>query len=187
MLAFGFAVASLALFGYSHMNLQSGAWDILAHQINQGIGMSFIFVPLTILTMDPIPKQLTGYATSLYSVMRNIGSSIGVSFVTTSIARRSQFNQSVLAAHLTPYGLTTQQMLRRTQACVLRGGSDPATAHHRALGLLYGTLQQPASLLSYMTVFRMMGYLSWPSSRSCCSSAGPLGRPLRAASIVSRK
>jgi len=57
--------------------------------------------PLTTLTMDPIPKRETGYATALYSVMRNIGSSVGISFVTTWLERRAQFNQTVLAAHVT--------------------------------------------------------------------------------------
>ena len=48
MLIFGFVVASMAFFGYSHMSLESGTWDILLHQINQGAGMAFVFVPLTI-------------------------------------------------------------------------------------------------------------------------------------------
>ena len=48
MLVFGFVVASMAFFGYSHMSLESGTWDILMHQINQGAGMAFVFVPLTI-------------------------------------------------------------------------------------------------------------------------------------------
>jgi DHA2 family multidrug resistance protein len=64
------------------------------------MGMAFIFVPLTTLTMDPIPKAETGFATSLYRVMRNVGSSVGVSFVTTFVARWSQFHQSVLAANV---------------------------------------------------------------------------------------
>ncbi len=57
LLTFGFAVGGLSLLGFSHMNLQSGTWDILVWQISQGLGMSFIFVPLTTLTMDPIPKR----------------------------------------------------------------------------------------------------------------------------------
>src|ERR1019366_6982193 len=113
MLIFGFVVASLAFFGYSHMSLESGTWDILMHQINQGAGMAFVFVPLTVATMDPIPKAETGYATSLYSVMRNIGSSIGISFVTTWVARRSQFHQSILVGHVTPYDLRSQEFLGR--------------------------------------------------------------------------
>ena len=57
MLIFGLIVTSWAFFGYSHMSLQSGTWDILFHQINQGVGMAFVFIPLTTLTMDLIPRE----------------------------------------------------------------------------------------------------------------------------------
>jgi DHA2 family multidrug resistance protein len=159
MLFFGFIVASLGFFGYSHMNLQSGTWDILSYQITQGAGMAFVFVPLTTLTMDPIPKAEMGYATSLYAVMRNVGSSMGVSFVTTWLARRSQFHQSVLVAHVTPYDLRTRQFLELVRGRFFHQGGDLSTAAQRSLGVLYGVLQQQASLLSYVEVFRIMGYM----------------------------
>ncbi|HUI54104.1 MAG TPA: DHA2 family efflux MFS transporter permease subunit [Bryobacteraceae bacterium] len=159
MLIFGFVVAAMAFFGYSHMNLQSGTWDIMFHLVNQGLGMSFIFVPLTTLTMDPIPKAETGYATSLYSVMRNIGSSVGVSFVTTFVARRSQFHQSVLAAHLTPYSLHAREFLGQVSGAFFTGGSDRTAAGMRSLAVLYGMLQQQAALLSFVEAFRVMGFL----------------------------
>lgn len=159
MLVFGFCVASLAFFGYSGMNLQSGTWDIFLHQINQGVGMAFVFVPLTTLTMDPIPKAETGYATSLYSVMRNIGSSVGISFVTTWVARRSQLHQSVLVAHLTPYSLRTQQFLGEAKALFAHHGTDWTTSGRRSLAVLYGMVQQQAALLSFVEVFRIMGFL----------------------------
>ena len=159
MLAFGFFLTSFAFFGYSHMNLNSGTWDIFWHQINQGMGMSFVFVPLTTLTMGPIPTTETGYATGLYSLMRNIGSSMGISFVTTWVARRSQVHQNVLAAHVTPLNSPTQLGLSRTQQLFQSGGSDLVTAHRQAVASLYGIVQQQAALLSYVEVFRLMGVL----------------------------
>jgi DHA2 family multidrug resistance protein len=159
MLIFGFVIASMAFFGYSHMSLESGTWDILLHQINQGAGMAFVFVPLTMLTMDPIPKAETGYATSLYSVMRNIGSSVGISFVTTWVARRSQFHQSILAAHVTSYNLQTQQFLGLARGLFFHQGSDWSTAGKRSLDVLYDMLQQQAALISFIEVFRIMGFL----------------------------
>ena len=159
MLALGFVVAGLAFFGFSHMNLESGTWDILLHQINQGLGMSFIFVPLTTLTMDPIPKSEIGYATSLYSVMRNVGSSVGVSFVTTFVARRSQFHQSVLVAHITPYDQQVQQFLARAGQAFFQGGSGWSLAGSRGMAVLYGMLQRQAALLSFLEAFRIMGFL----------------------------
>jgi len=159
MLIFGFVVSSMAFFGYSHMSLESGTWDILLHQINQGAGMAFVFVPLTILTMESIPKAETGYATSLYSVMRNIGSSVGVSFVTTWVARRSQFHQSILAAHVTSYDLQTQQFLGLARGLFFHQGSDWNMAGSRSLDVLYGMLRQQAALISFIEVFRIMGFL----------------------------
>lgn len=159
MLVFGFAVASTSFFGFSRMSLQSGTWDIFWDQISQGVGMAFIFVPLTTLTMDSIPKAETGYATSLYSVMRNIGSSLGISFVTTWVARRSQLHQSVLVAHLTPYNLRTQEFLGQTRGLLVHRGSDRTTASRRSLLVLYRMVQQQAALLSFVEVFRIMGFL----------------------------
>ncbi len=159
MLAFGFLLTSTALYGFSTMTLNSGTWDIFLHQINQGLGMAFVFVPLTTLTMDPIPKQETGYATSLYSVMRNIGSSVGISFVTTFIARRSQFHQDILAAHATPYNESFRQMQRQAQGAFLQGGADSTTADRQALAAIYRIVQRQAALLSYVETFRLMAIL----------------------------
>ncbi|MFI5340681.1 MAG: DHA2 family efflux MFS transporter permease subunit [Candidatus Methylomirabilales bacterium] len=159
MVAAGFFVTSLAFFGYSHMTLDSGTWDILGHQINQGMGMAFVFVPLTTLTMAPIPKAETGYATGLYSVMRNIGSSMGVSFVTTWVARRSQFHQSILVAHVTPERPRVQQFLDQAYQLFRQAGADSTTATRQAQAELYVVVQQQASLLSFMEVFRLLGLL----------------------------
>ena len=159
MVVFGCLIGSMAFFGYSRMDLNSGTWDILIHQINQGIGQTLIFLPLTLLIMNPIPKEETPYATSLYSVMRNIGSSMGISFVTTLLARRSQFHQGRLAGNMSLSNLQFQQAQNQAGAMFAQHGSDTVTSTHQALGYLYGSLQQQATLLSYIDVFRVMAWL----------------------------
>jgi DHA2 family multidrug resistance protein len=159
MLAFGFGIAGLAFFGYSHMTLQSGTWDIFSYQINQGVGMAFLFVPLTTLTMGPIPQEETGYATSLYSVTRNIGSSMGISFVTTLVTRRSQFHQTILSSHITAMSLNGQQAVEHITNLIQQSGVDRVTARQEAYAVLYRMLQQQASLLSYVDAFHIMGIL----------------------------
>jgi DHA2 family multidrug resistance protein len=159
MLAFGFGTAGVAFFGYSHMALQSGTWDIFWYQITQGVGMAFLFVPLTTLTMGPIPQEETGYATSLFSVMRNIGSSMGISFVTTWVIRRSQFHQTVLSSHVTASNLISRQGLDHITNLIQKSGVDYVMARQKAYALLYRVLQQQASLLSYVDVFHIMGIL----------------------------
>jgi DHA2 family multidrug resistance protein len=159
MLAFGFVVAGGAFLGYSHMTLESGTWDIFEDQIMQGIGMAFLFVPLTTLTMSAVSNQEMGYATSLYNTMRNVGSSVGISFVTTWVARRSQFHQSVMGSSLTASSRMQQQGVGGLTPFFQNHGFDAATAEHKAGGLLYQMLQQQAALLSYADVFHLMGYL----------------------------
>jgi len=159
MLAFGFAVAGVSFFGFAHMTLQSGTWDIFWIQITQGAALGLLFVPLTTLTMATIPPQETGYATSLYSVSRNIGSSMGISFVTTWITRRSQFHQSILSSNVTPSSRMSQQAMQQLTGVIQHSGVDRATASHRAGALIYRTMQQQAALLSYVDVFQIMGIL----------------------------
>jgi DHA2 family multidrug resistance protein len=159
MLVFGFTVASLAFFGYAHMTMDSGTWDILWVQVMQGTGMAFLFVPLTTLTMSAVPKHETSYATSLYNTMRNIGNSVGVSFVTTWVARRSQYHQSVLSAGISSSNPINQNRLVGFASFLQQRGFDPSTAGHKAGGLVYLMLQQQASLLSYADTFHLMGIL----------------------------
>jgi len=159
MLAFGFILASWSFFGYSHMTLQSGQMDIFWYQFIQGMALSFVFVPLTTLAMAPIPRSETGYATSLYSVMRNIGASAGVSFVTTWIARRSQVHQNVLVANTTVYNEQFREWQLQTSRMFAGRGVDPITAGREAVAAAYGTVQRQASLLSFNETFRLMAIL----------------------------
>jgi len=159
LLIMGFAISGLCFFGYARMTLESGTWDIFWIQIVQGFALGFLFVPMATLTMSPIPKAETGYATSLFNTMRNIGSSMGISFVTTMMARREQFHQQVLGSHFTPSGAVGQQAMAQFAPFLAHQGVDRVTAVQKAGGLLYGMLQQQAALLSYGDAFFLMGIL----------------------------
>jgi len=159
MLVLGFAMTGVACFGYSTMNLDSGTWDIFWYQMLQGTGMAFVFVPLTTITMEMIPREEIGYATSLYSVMRNIGSSVGISFVTTWLARRAQVHQSMLVAHVTPYDQQFRMLMGDARGLVMQGGADASTASMQSMSTIYNLVQRQASLLSFAETFRVMGVL----------------------------
>ncbi len=173
----GCVIGSLAFFGYANMNLDSGTWDILGRQINQGIGQTFIFLPLTILTMDPIRKEEMAYATSLYAVMRNIGSSMGISFVTTLTARRQQFHQTRLSATLAPSSPWLQQMQQGTAAYLSHHGTALAGSMHQSLGSIYAMLKQQAALMSDVDVFYLLAWLFLLVSPLALMMHKPLHQP----------
>ncbi|MGE5242733.1 MAG: DHA2 family efflux MFS transporter permease subunit [Betaproteobacteria bacterium] len=159
MLAVGMIVASLAFFGYSGLDLQAGPTDFLVPQFVQGIGMALVFVPLTTITMDPIPLASTGYATSIYSLMRNMGASMGVSFVTTMVARRSQFHQARLADAVSVYSPGVQRRLEQYGGAMAGRGAPPGVASHQALGVMYRQMLQQAMLMSFVDMFYVLGIM----------------------------
>src|SRR6478735_3772261 len=78
LLTIGLVVGGGTLLWLSYLNLQAGYWDIFWPQLVQGAGLSLLFVPLTTVSMDRIPREKMGNATSLFNLMRNIGGSIGI-------------------------------------------------------------------------------------------------------------
>jgi DHA2 family multidrug resistance protein len=159
LLTAGLVIASVAFFNYSHLTLQAGPSDFLFPQIVQGVGMALVFVPLTTITMDPIPLQSMGYATSIYSLMRNIGSSIGISFVTTMLARRSQLHQARLVESITAYSPDAAEMLQSLGRAAATAGVDAYDAGREATALLYAQVQQQAALLSFVELFHLLGIM----------------------------
>lgn len=108
ILAVGLIVSALSTYLMSLFNLHIGFWTAVWPRVILGIGMGFLFIPLTTLTLSHIPKEKMTDATSLFNLLRNIGGSVGVAFVTTLLARRSQFHQLRLIEHLTPYDIPYQ-------------------------------------------------------------------------------
>jgi DHA2 family multidrug resistance protein len=159
MLMLGLVSGSMSLFLFSGFNLNSGTWQIFWPQILQGAALAFIFVPLTTVTMDPIANADMGNATSLFNLVRNVGASAGISMSTTLVARRSQFHQSRLVTHLNPAAPGYRAMLAQLQAGFMQQGADAVDASHRALGALYGMLQQQAAVMSFVDTFWLLAVI----------------------------
>ena len=69
----GALTAAAGLFGFSLLKLSAGPWNFVLPEAVMGLGFSFIFVPLATITVDPIPAEQMGYATSIIALMRNLG------------------------------------------------------------------------------------------------------------------
>src|SRR5258708_30514305 len=90
--------------------------------------MSLLFVPLTTIAMDRIPREKMGYATSLFNLMRNIGGSVGIAATGTLLARHSQATTQMLGSNVTAYDPASQSMLHQMTAAFMAAGADATTA-----------------------------------------------------------
>jgi DHA2 family multidrug resistance protein len=158
-LALGILICAFTLFWFGFLNLNAGYWDFFWPQFIQGISMSMLFVPMTTITMDAIPKEEMGNATSIFNLMRNIGGSIGIATAATMLERSRQVYINILGAHVTPYSLGSQQMLEQMRSAMMAGGSDSVTATQRAHSLLFGMVQRQATMLSFLDLMKLFGGL----------------------------
>src|SRR5437773_4832928 len=128
LLTTGLLVGAMTLLWLSQLNLQAGYWDIFWPQLIQGAGLALLFVPLTTVSMDAIPRERMGNATSLFNLMRNIGGSIGIAMTGTLLARHQQRTTSLLGANVTAYDSTAQSMFVQIRAGFMAAGADAVTA-----------------------------------------------------------
>jgi DHA2 family multidrug resistance protein len=156
VLGVGICGAACTLYELSRLNLQAGYWDIFWPQFIQGVSLAMIFVPLTTATMDPIPREEMGNATSMFNLMRNLGGSFGIAGATTYLFRRQQFYTHLLGAHVTPFNPQVQQVRRGVEAAMVAHGADPVTAARQSYVSLWGMVQRQAAMVSFVDTFLVM-------------------------------
>jgi len=159
LIFFGLVVGALTMFALSGLNLNAGYWDIFWPQIFQGVALAFLFVPLTAASMAFIAKEKMGNATSIFNLMRNIGGSFGIAIMTTFLSRREQFHQGRLIENIQPGSPQTLNALRGMTGFFHSHGTDSHTAARKAVGALYGMVQQHAAMLSFVEAFWIMGVI----------------------------
>ena len=159
LLCFGFILLAYSSFVLAGINLQVGRINVIWPSILNGIAISFIFVPLTTSTMSQLGQAQIGNASGLYNLMRNLGGSIGIAFVTTMLARGAQTHQALMVGHLTATDTAFRQQFDAAKS-VLGQHTDPATATLQAYNAVYSLLQQQASLWAYVDNFFVFGILA---------------------------
>jgi len=159
LVAIGLVGGAATLIWLGQLNLNAGYWDIFWPQFFQGLGLSALFVPLTTISMDRIAREKMGNATSLFNLMRNLGGSVGIAVTGTMLARQTQAYVNVYGAHVDAYSPAAQQAFEAARAGFLAAGADFTTATQRAYAALFGSVQQQASMVSFVVLFRLLGVI----------------------------
>jgi MFS transporter, DHA2 family, multidrug resistance protein len=159
LLALGLFICALTLFQFSGLNRNAGYWDFFWPQLEMGLSLGLVFVPLTTITMSNIPTETMGNATSLFNLVRNLGGSIGISAVQTMELRLQQTNTNVLGAHVNPLSASARNMMNMMKSMMVSRGGDAVAAAHQASAMIFGLVQREASMISYNTIFKSLGIL----------------------------
>ena len=118
MMVFGLCLLSTSMFYMARFDLELSFGNVVFARLIQGAGMAFLWVPINTVAYSYLPREKNNAASGLINLARNVGASMGISYVTTMLDRGAQIHQDQLAAHLDPGNPNLQQMLQGATAAL---------------------------------------------------------------------
>ncbi len=153
LLAVGLLINAYSLHYMSGFNLQIDIETATFSRIIQGVGMPFIFVSCSFVAMAYVPKERLNNASAIFNLLRNLGSSFGVAFVTTLLARRAQFHQSRLIENFYLSNPGFSYRLDQLKYMLQERLGTFSDQTNLALGYVYQALNRQTALMAYCDVF----------------------------------
>jgi DHA2 family multidrug resistance protein len=157
LIAFGWLALSIAMY-YStkRIDLQISFNAAVWLRIAQVIGLGFLFVPITLVAYIGISPEKNNAVAGIVNFMRNMGSSVGTSLVTTLIARRSQFHQARLTDHARAGNPNFQNSVNGLTQRLSHSGLSPHDAQIGAYARIYQSIQRQAGSQAYVDTFMVL-------------------------------
>ena len=151
IIATGYLGASLALWLMSQWSLDMDRWPIFATGLIQGLGLGFVFMPVSLVAFATLETHYRPDGSSLLNLMRNLGGSFGISIIFTMLARNTQTSHADIAASITAYNLP---------------GIDPGASAERfgeyglgSLQMIDAEINRQALMIAYIDNFHVMALL----------------------------
>jgi len=156
LLLFGMCMLSFALFHMTRFDTNIDFRTVATARVFQAIGLAFLFVPINTAAYAFIPRNKSNAASGLINLARNIGGSIGISLVTTMLARRAQFHQARLAGNIHKGNPSLQAMITAMTQMLISRGSSAHQASHQAYAMVANMVDRQATMLAYIDNFWLL-------------------------------
>ena len=145
---FGFLVTAYSLVQMTGFYLQMNDTPVIVSGLMQGLGTGFVYVPLAAITFATLSPTLRNEGTAMFSLIRNVGSSVGISVVETLLTRNAQAMHARLAEQVTPYS-------HGLHALAQSAFSTPT-----GLAQVNGLVNAQATMIAYNDDFKLMMVLT---------------------------
>lgn len=158
MITFGFLLLSWSLYRMHSLSLQSSFKDIMWLRIYQAASLAFLFIPINTISYNGVPQAQNNDVSGLSNLARNVGGSVGTSFVATMLARRSQAHQSVLGRNLTNGDPAFQERIHSLSSFLQghTGSGSSSDTIAAAQGNIYNQVHSQASMLAYLDIMSVL-------------------------------
>ncbi len=160
LIAFGFLVSALALFHMTGIYPGIDFKQASLLRVYQSIGFPFLFVPINTISYIGVAAADNNQVSGMVNLARNMGGSVGISVVTTLIARRAQVHQQVLVWHTAPSNNIFTQSLSSLENALRVAGLSSYGATQQAYARIYQSVQAQAQTLGYIDTFFILAVVS---------------------------
>jgi DHA2 family multidrug resistance protein len=153
IIALGFTVMGAGLCYSSGLVPNIDFKTLVIMRIFQTASLAFLFVPVSTVAYQTLPRELNGDGAALFSMFRNVFGSIGISLSTAQITQRSQVHQTYLSQWATPFHQPFQALIATYEQALRAMGRVGAAAHDIAVGRVYQVFRIQVAVLAYSDVF----------------------------------
>ena len=129
LISLGVLVFTAGSYGTTLYNLNIDTFWVMWPAIVQGLGLGLVFIPLSTIAFSTLPPRLAAEAAGIYSLLRTIGSGIGISIVATVMTRHTQIAWNNLGGHINPYNPALEHYLSPMQLDLQSPGTPLLLAH----------------------------------------------------------
>jgi DHA2 family multidrug resistance protein len=153
LIAFGIGLTALSLWQMTAFSPQMTSWPFITTGVIQGFGLGFLFIPLQTVAFLTLHPRLRTEASAVFNLVRNLGSSIGISIVAAELATNIQTNHAELAERITLFNPNLPA-----------AGFDPnallAPAGAQTAALLNAMINAQAAMIAYIDDFKLMALIT---------------------------
>ena len=160
MICFGFAWVSFGIWRISELNLNISFWDAASWRVVMVLGMPFLFVPISVMSYVGVRQEKNNEVSGLTALARNIGGSLGISFISTMLVRRAQVHQNYLGAHVYPGSANYRMLDRGLDGMLETQGYSHAGAAGHSMARIYDMMMQQANVLAYIDTIHALVLLT---------------------------
>jgi MFS transporter, DHA2 family, multidrug resistance protein len=146
----GLSLNAIALWQMSHFDLSMTSGPFVVSGIIQGLGIGLIFVPLSTLAFATLPQALRPEGSAVYTLIRNLGASVGISIMQALVVANTQTMHASIAAKAIP----TDPMVRYAMPPMFDLNTQGG------LSALNGEITRQATMVAYIDDFKLMLFIT---------------------------
>lgn len=157
IIAIGMTLFTLSMWDLAHMTIQSGEPDVRGALIIRGFGLGCLFTPINLAALNSLKGAEIAQGVSLLNLMRQLGGSFGIAYLSTQITVTTALHRNALISHAYVGNPAFDDRVKLVQQALMARGYDIPSAQHAALASIDALVQAQATVMSYNDAFLFIG------------------------------